>query len=198
MSSISGITVTVVVDVWILPCDSVTGTLWTLCTPDSNLNFEYAFSPFIEKTICENPPALALFVDRIFNLNPSSSANLLYILNRSPANILASSPPAAPRISTMIFLSSFSSCGKIKILSFSSNSSNLREFSSIIILANSTSSSLFDSSINLACSTSFKRFSYVINFSEISLILAISLFIAEYSFMLLITAGSSTFFNNSK
>src|SRR5674476_82944 len=34
-SSASGRTATVTVEVWILPLDSVTGTLWTLCTPVS-------------------------------------------------------------------------------------------------------------------------------------------------------------------
>ena len=34
-SSASGSTATVAVEVWMRPCDSVSGTRWTRCTPDS-------------------------------------------------------------------------------------------------------------------------------------------------------------------
>ncbi len=37
-SSASGSTATVAAEVWIRPCDSVTGTRWTRCTPDSCRN----------------------------------------------------------------------------------------------------------------------------------------------------------------
>ena len=40
----------------------------------------------------------------------------MYISNKSPAKIFASSPPAAPRISTITFLSSLGSLGINKIL----------------------------------------------------------------------------------
>ena len=39
-SSASGSTATVAVEVWIRPCDSVSGTRWTRCVPPSNLNTE--------------------------------------------------------------------------------------------------------------------------------------------------------------
>ena len=37
---VSGMTKTVAVDVWTLPCDSVAGTLWTRWEPLSYFNFE--------------------------------------------------------------------------------------------------------------------------------------------------------------
>ena len=40
-------TATVAVEVWIRPCDSVSGTRWTRCVPASHLNTEYAPSPLI-------------------------------------------------------------------------------------------------------------------------------------------------------
>ena len=39
-SSASGITATVAVEVWMRPCDSVSGTRWTRCVPPSNLKIE--------------------------------------------------------------------------------------------------------------------------------------------------------------
>ena len=43
--SASGNIATVTADVWTLPLDSVMGTLWTLCTPDSNFSEEKTFAP---------------------------------------------------------------------------------------------------------------------------------------------------------
>ena len=40
-SSASGSTATVAVEVWMRPWDSVLGTRWTRCTPDSNFMTEY-------------------------------------------------------------------------------------------------------------------------------------------------------------
>ena len=51
ISSASGSTATETAEVCILPPDSVTGTLWTLCTPLSNFSFPYAFSPVMRKMI---------------------------------------------------------------------------------------------------------------------------------------------------
>ncbi len=45
-SSASGIAATVAVEVWIRPCDSVSGTRWTRCVPPSHLKIENAPSPF--------------------------------------------------------------------------------------------------------------------------------------------------------
>ena len=54
---------------------------------------------------------------------PCVSAYFWYIARRSPANKAASSPPAAPRISRIIFLSSLGSFGKRRIFKRSSYSS---------------------------------------------------------------------------
>ena len=43
--SASGITSTPAAEVWMRPCDSVTGTRWTRCTPPSNLSRAYGASP---------------------------------------------------------------------------------------------------------------------------------------------------------
>ena len=44
-SSASGITHTPAADVWMRPCDSVTGTRWTRCTPPSNFSRAQGASP---------------------------------------------------------------------------------------------------------------------------------------------------------
>ena len=44
-SSASGSTSTPAADVWMRPCDSVTGTRWTRCTPPSNFSRAYGASP---------------------------------------------------------------------------------------------------------------------------------------------------------
>ena len=46
-SSASGMTATVAVEVWMRPCDSVSGTRCTRCVPPSHLKTEYAPSPLI-------------------------------------------------------------------------------------------------------------------------------------------------------
>ena len=55
-SSTSAITATEIVDVWILPPDSVSGTRCTLCTPDSYFIIEYAPAPVIVKVTDFIPP----------------------------------------------------------------------------------------------------------------------------------------------
>jgi hypothetical protein len=57
VSSTSGMTTTVAVDVWIRPDDSVCGTRWTRCVPPSNLRREYAPSPAIS-TIASLTPLI--------------------------------------------------------------------------------------------------------------------------------------------
>ena len=44
-SSASGSTSTPAALVWMRPCDSVTGTRWTRCTPPSNFSRAYGASP---------------------------------------------------------------------------------------------------------------------------------------------------------
>ena len=55
-SSASGRTATVIVDVWMRPCDSVSGTRCTRCTPDSHLKTEYAPSPLTSNVASRKPP----------------------------------------------------------------------------------------------------------------------------------------------
>ena len=80
--------------------------------------------------------------------------------NRSPAKMLASSPPAAPRISTITFFSSLGSCGRSK----TSNSFSRVSFScskdDISSLANSCISGSFN--ISLAVSISDKIVLYLL------------------------------------
>lgn len=56
ISSASGRTATVAVEVWIRPPDSVTGTRWTRCTPDSCFSRENAPLPRTSRTTSLNPP----------------------------------------------------------------------------------------------------------------------------------------------
>ena len=79
-SSASGNTATVAVDVWILPPLSVSGTLWTLWTPDSYFSLEYAPFPIIMKTISLYPPIPISFDDIVSTLKPHLSAYLTYCL----------------------------------------------------------------------------------------------------------------------
>ena len=55
-SSASGSTATVIVEVWMRPCDSVSGTRCTRCTPDSHLKTEYAPSPLTSNVASRKPP----------------------------------------------------------------------------------------------------------------------------------------------
>ena len=59
-SSASGMTATVAVEVWIRPCDSVSGTRWTRCVPPSYLKTENAPWPFTAKTTSLNAARLVL------------------------------------------------------------------------------------------------------------------------------------------
>ena len=60
------------------------------------------------------------FIEVTSTRQPFISQYLLYILNRSPAKIAASSPPVPPLISTMAFLASSGSAGISKSLISSS------------------------------------------------------------------------------
>ncbi len=73
-SSASGMTATVAVEVWILPCDSVSGTRCTRCVPPSNLKIEYAPCPFTPNTSSLNPPASFSLAESVSVFNPSRSA----------------------------------------------------------------------------------------------------------------------------
>ena len=56
VSSTSGITTTVAVEVWMRPDDSVAGTRWTRWVPLSNFSREYAPSPAISTIASLTPP----------------------------------------------------------------------------------------------------------------------------------------------
>ena len=73
-SSASGITATVAVDVWIRPCDSVSGTRCTRCVPPSNLKTENAPWPLTAKTVSFTPPASLSLVESVSVLKPRRSA----------------------------------------------------------------------------------------------------------------------------
>ena len=55
-SSASGMTATVAVDVWIRPCDSVTGTRCTRWTPASYFSLPYASLPRTSSETSLKPP----------------------------------------------------------------------------------------------------------------------------------------------
>src|SRR5699024_12541136 len=80
--------------------------------------------------------------------HPCLSAYFWYIWKRSPAKSCASSPPAAPRISIIIFLLSFSSLGINSIRNSSSISSFLSSNSSFSSSSNSVNSASDVSAIN--------------------------------------------------
>ena len=73
-SSTSGMTATVAVDVWMRPCDSVSGTRCTRCVPPSNLKIENAPCPFTAKTASFTPPPSLSLVDNVSVLKPIRSA----------------------------------------------------------------------------------------------------------------------------
>ena len=107
-SSASGSTSTVADDVWMRPELSVTGTRWTRCGPPSNLRWLHALSPLHQERDLVEPAEVGRGRSRAprpsspcGRRRPGTSAK------RSRANRLASSPPSAPRISTMTFLPSF-------------------------------------------------------------------------------------------
>ena len=119
-SSTTGNTATVAVDVCILPLLSVSGTLCTLCTPLSNFSLLYTPFPVIMNDISLYPPSPVSFSFNTSSFQCFFSAYIEYILNNVPANSAASSPPAPPLISHIIFLSSSGSFGINKIFNSSS------------------------------------------------------------------------------
>ena len=123
----------------------MTGILCTRCTPLSYFIFVQASSPFKMKITSLNPPVSELLWLRHSTVQPCFSAYLVYIRNKSPAKIEASSPPAPALISTIVFLPTSGSGGSIAISSFSlfSDFCLFRDSSSIF-----ASSPISGSSIN--------------------------------------------------
>ena len=138
-------------------------------------------------SICEYPPADPGSAFVISILQFLLSAYLEYISNKSPAKILASSPPAAPLISTMIFLSSLGSFGNNN----TSSSFSIFSFSTVKLLKSSLASSAISLSLSnsLASSKSLNIFLYSLYFSTISDIDACSFDRAVINSTLLSTSG---------
>ncbi|MOA05278.1 hypothetical protein D3C78_1248700 [compost metagenome] len=114
----------------------------------------------------------------------------MYIRYRSPANKLASSPPAPPRISKIAFLASSGSLGISITRISSSNSSFLGSSSSRSILAISLNSSSFSvASISLLVSILLTTFLYSSAFSTTFVNSLYSLLSAAKRFISLIASG---------
>ena len=110
-SSASGRISTVADDVWIRPWLSVTGTRCTRCGPPSNFSRLHAVSPRTTIVTWLKPPRSLASSASTSTDQPLFAAYARYISYRSRANRLASSPPSAPRISTITELPSFGSLG---------------------------------------------------------------------------------------
>ena len=138
-SSASGSTVTVAEEVCTRPLDSVTGTRCTRCGPASCSSRAQASRPFTSSTASFSPSRSETSSERTSTFQPRSAAKRRYIVNRSRAKRLASSPPSAPRISTITLRPSLGSSGSSKVWRRTSNRSMLA--SAVSISARSTSRS---------------------------------------------------------
>ena len=110
-SAASGSTATVAAEVWMRPPDSVSGTRWTRCTPDSYFRRAKTPSPSIRATASLTPPSSVSVSSSIWKFQPCDSACRRYMDSRSPANSAASSPPVPGRISRMAGRASAASLG---------------------------------------------------------------------------------------
>ncbi len=127
-SSASGSTSTPAALVWIRPCDSVTGTRCTRCTPPSHLSRDQTPLPpsgtpllLIASDTSLTPPRSESWASITSVTQPCRSAYLVYIRSRSPANSADSSPPSPALIST---ITSLASCGSRGMSSSASRSSS--------------------------------------------------------------------------
>src|SRR5699024_11111985 len=88
-------------EVWIRPCDSVTGTRWTRWTPPSN--FVHPYTPSWEdlraRVSSRTPPSSVCVASRISVVQPREAAQRSYMRARSEAKRADSSPPSPARIS---------------------------------------------------------------------------------------------------
>ena len=147
--SASGATNTPAAEVWIRPCDSVTGTRCTRFTPPSYFSLDQAPSaplPFTTTVASLIPPRPVTVESRISVFQPRRSAYRWYIRSRSPANSADSSPPSPALTSRMMSRSSFGSRGTSSLRSRSSSSSR-RSASS------SASAAMEESSLANSCAT---------------------------------------------
>jgi hypothetical protein len=152
-SSASGITATVADEVWIRPAFSVTGTRWTRWEPPSNRNRRHAVSPFTNAVAWLTPPIGERSYAKISNVQPFRAAQARYISTSSPANKLASSPPSAPRNSSITFFPSSGSGGMSNTFNCSSNASSCDIPSRISASSDDRSSGEADSISSFAAST---------------------------------------------
>ena len=127
-SSASGSTSTPAALVWIRPCDSVTGTRCTRCTPPSHLSRDQTPLPpsgtplvLIARETSLTPPRSDSCESITSVIQPRRSACRVYIRSRSAAKSADSSPPSPALISTM---TSLASCGSRGISSSASRSSS--------------------------------------------------------------------------
>ena len=127
-SSASGSTSTPAALVWIRPCDSVTGTRCTRCTPPSHFSRDQTPLPpsgtplvFTARETSFTPPRSESCTSITSVTQPCRSAYRVYIRSRSAANSADSSPPSPALIST---ITSLASCGSRGISSSASRSSS--------------------------------------------------------------------------
>ena len=143
--------------VWSFPFDSVTGTRWTRCVPDSNFSLEYTSSPSITAEQSFTPPSSVSLMLAISSFQPRLSAYMVYIRKRECANSAASSPPVPARISKTTFRPSSGSFGSKRMVSFSFR------LSSSALASNSSSCAIsFKSGSWSSSSDSFLRLSAAI------------------------------------
>ena len=160
ISSTSGSTATVAADVCTLPWVSVSGTRCTRCTPASNFSVPKISRPSTFTMISLYPPAVPSVISMISCFHFIVSKNLLYMRYKSPAKMLASSPPAPARISTIAFLSSSGSFGIRSNFIFSSKGICLGTRDSNSSLAISFISGSLLSSISLASARLLSKLLY--------------------------------------
>ena len=125
-SSASGNTITPAAEVWMRPCDSVTGMRCTRCTPPSYFRLAHTPSsgagvPLARMATCTSlmPPSSVRFSLWMVVVQPRFSAYRRYMRSRSPANSAASSPPVPALISMMVSRASSGSRGISAVCSFS-------------------------------------------------------------------------------
>jgi hypothetical protein len=111
-------------------------------------------SPFTRNVISFSPPRSDASAPSTSSFQPGRSAYREYISNRSLANRFASSPPSAPRISKMTFLSSFGSFGRSSTRSSACSAAIVASASSIWARRNSRSSAVESPNISLAAARS--------------------------------------------
>ena len=144
------------------------------------------------------PPASLGLESSTVVFQPRDSQKRWYILYRSPAKMAASSPPAAERISTMVFLSSLGSLGMSMYLMSSSSWGSFSSFSEMSIWSISFSSaSVVSRSISLAASMSSSAPMYSREAAMRSDWCAYSLLRRVNSLISEATAGSESFFSSS-